>query len=170
MINKTWDSVTWGLITNQYYSLESGLRCNGAAFYDQYLLFPNSAGRLMESKLLLRNHSHVLTDQHFSLKWNWDFLPAFLFNTSWYFICCVHLLIFICHTKSVLTTHKLNVIRKPFSHLPYYGYMWLYRGNSLFLCSESALCALLLEHIVCSTAWAQIIGSCYFSTNFWCDI
>lgn len=46
----------------------------------------------------------------------------------------------------VLTTHKLNVIRKPISHLPYYGYMWLYRGNSLFLCSESALCALLLEH------------------------
>lgn len=46
----------------------------------------------------------------------------------------------------VLTTHKLNVIRKPTSHLPYYGYMWLYRGNSLFLCSESALCALLLEH------------------------
>lgn len=46
----------------------------------------------------------------------------------------------------VLTTHKLNVIRKPISHLPYYGFMWLYRGNSLFLCSESALCALLLEH------------------------
>lgn len=45
----------------------------------------------------------------------------------------------------VLTTHKLNVIRKPISHLPYYGFMWLYRGNSLFLCSESALCALLLE-------------------------
>lgn len=70
----------------------------------------------------------------------------------------------------VLTTHKLNVIRQPISHLPYYGFMWLYRGNSLFLCSESALCALLLEHIVCSTAWAQIIGSCHFSTNFWCDI
>lgn len=46
----------------------------------------------------------------------------------------------------VLTTHELNVIRKPISHLPYYGFMWLYRGNSLFLCSESALCALLLEH------------------------
>lgn len=46
----------------------------------------------------------------------------------------------------VLTTHKLNVIRKPISHLPYYGFMWLNRGNSLFLCSESALCALLLEH------------------------
>lgn len=45
----------------------------------------------------------------------------------------------------VLTTHELNVIRKPISHLPYYGFMWLYRGNSLFLCSESALCALLLE-------------------------
>lgn len=46
----------------------------------------------------------------------------------------------------VLTTDKLNVIRKLISHLLYYGFMWLYRGNSLFLCSESALCALLLEH------------------------
>lgn len=52
----------------------------------------------------------------------------------------------------VLTTHKLNVIRKPISHLPYYGFMWLYRGNSLFLCSESALCALLLEH----KSWALV--------------
>lgn len=159
MINKTCDSVTWGLIVNQYYSLESHFRCNGAAFYDQYLLFPNSAGRLMESKLLLRNHFHVLTNQHFSLKWSWGFPPAFLFDTSWYFICCVHLLIlylliFICHTKSVLTTHKLNIIRKPISHLPY---VRLYRGN--LIVSESA---------VCSFAWALIMVSCYFSTNFWC--
>lgn len=100
------------------------------------------------------------------------FPPAVLFDTSWYFICCVHLITVYSYAiqNLVLTTHKLNVIRKPISHLPYYGFMWLYRGNSLFLCSESALCALLLEHIVCSTAWAQIIGSCYFSTNFWCAI
>lgn len=102
----------------------------------------------MESKLLLRNHFHVLTNQHFSLKWNRGFPPAFLFDTSWYFICCVHLLIFICHTKSVLTTVKLNVIRKPITctHLPY---MRLYRDKLLLLCSESAV---LLEH----KSWALV--------------
>lgn len=68
----------------------------------------------------------------------------------------------------VLTTHKLNVIRKPISHLPYYGYMWLYRGNSLFLCSESALCALLLEHkSLALVTLAQIFDVCsYLNTKF----
>lgn len=68
----------------------------------------------------------------------------------------------------VLTTHKLNVIRKPISHLPYYGFMWLYRGNSLFLCSESALCALLLEHkSLALVTLAQIFDVCsYLNTKF----
>lgn len=168
MINKTWDSVTWGLITNQYYSLESGLRCNGAAFYDQYLLFPNSAGRLMESNLLLRNHSHVLTDQHFSLKWNWDFfLHFYLTQVGILYVVFIYLYSYAIQNL-VLTTHKLNVIRKPISHLPYYGFMWLYRGNSLFLCSESALCALLLEHkSLALVTLAQIFDVCsYLNTKF----